>query len=267
MDDNNMCAIVESFAGHTVASESIAQARASLARYGFAKISFLVPDDIKDAVAREVRGLIDDVGTRRELRFRQTGDTPRRMRNARQDEIAARSRLIPEIYRSVALASMLAEIAGDSVLPCPYEPEQYVVTRLERAGDTHGWHWDDYSYAVVWIIECPPVDYGGFVQCVPGTTWNKEQPAIGRALLSGPTYSFGLAPGDIYLMRTRTTMHRVYPISGGVRTIINMAFASAADLDRQITHETMDDLWSDIAADGYPETSAEVSGAGARGRT
>lgn len=249
MGDNNMRAGLECLASHTIASESINQARANLACYGFAKISFLVPDGIKDAVACEVRGLIDEVGTRRELRFKETGDTPRRMRNARQDQIAARSRLIPEIYRSGTLAAMLADVAGDSVLPCPYEPEQYVVTRLERSGDTHGWHWDDYSFALVWVIECPPVDYGGFVQCVPGTTWNKGQPAIGRALVSGPTYSFGLAPGDIYLMLTRTTMHRVYPISGGVRTIMNMAFASSADLDRQITHETMDDLWSDIAAD------------------
>jgi hypothetical protein len=34
-----------------------------------------------------------------------------------------------------------------------------------------------------------------------------------------------------------------------VRTIINMAFASAADLERQITHETMDGLWSYMTAE------------------
>lgn len=249
--DVNIRARLESLAAHRVSSDAIAKARIELANFGFARISFIAPDDVIDALGRDVRDLIDEVGTRRELRFKSTGDTPRRMRNARRDQIAAASRLIPAIYGSAALKAMLTQIAGESVLTCPYEPEQYVVTRLEYSGDTHGWHWDDYSFALVWIIDCPPADYGGFVQCVPGTTWDKHDPGIGRALISGPTYSFELAPGDVYLMRASTTMHRVYPIASGVRTIINMAFASATDRERQITHETMDGLWSDVSTDNY----------------
>jgi predicted 2-oxoglutarate/Fe(II)-dependent dioxygenase YbiX len=57
-----------------------------------------------------------------------------------------------------------------------------------------------------------------------------------------------LAPGDLYLMRTDTTLHRVYPITGGRRVIVNMAYAAARDLARPITHETMDSLWSDDLA-------------------
>jgi hypothetical protein len=254
------CAGPEALAGHEVSSDVIARARMDLASFGFAKTSFIAPGGLKHAIAREVRDLIEEAGTRRELRFKATGDTPRRMRNVRRDQIAAASRLIPAVYGSAALRATLSQIAGEPVLPCPYEPEQYVVTRLEYSGDTHGWHWDDYTFALVWIIDCPSVDDGGFVQCVPGTTWDKRDPGIGRALVSGPTYSFGLAPGDLYLMRTRTTMHRVYPISGGVRTIINMAFASAADLERQISHETMDGLWSDINAGNYQEMAAEFHG-------
>ena len=45
-------------------------------------------------------------------------------------------------------------------------------------------------------------------------------------------------------MRTDTTMHRVYPITGGRRLIVNMAFAASRDLDRPMTHETMDNLWA-----------------------
>jgi hypothetical protein len=255
--DADVHAGLVSLGDHKVAPETIAQARIELASRGFVKTSFIVPDDIRDAVAGEVRGLVEGAGTRRELRFKATGDTPRRMRNVRQDQIAAASLLIPAIYGSAALEAALTRIAGEPVLPCPYQPEQYVVTRLEYSGDTHGWHWDDYSFALVWVIDCPPADYGGFVQCVPGTTWDKRNPGIGRALISGPMYSFELAPGDLYLMRTNTTMHRVYPITGGVRTIMNMAFASAADLERQMTHETMDDLWSDVAAGNYREMTAE----------
>ncbi|MBS2965969.1 hypothetical protein KGA66_23185 [Actinocrinis puniceicyclus] len=229
---------------HEVDPMLIAQARKGFAAYGFAKIPFVVPDRLKDAVAREVRAVLDEVGTRRDLRFKATGNTPRRMYNARRDEIAAVSELIPAVYDSPALTALLTEIVGEPVLPCPYEPEQYVATRLENPGDTHGWHWDDYAFALVWVIDSPPADNGGFVQCVPGTTWDKQNPSINRALLSGPTYSFELVPGDLYLMRTDTTLHRVYPVSSGIRTIINMGYASAADLEREISHETMDELWS-----------------------
>jgi len=46
-------------------------------------------------------------------------------------------------------------------------------------------------------------------------------------------------------MRTDTTLHRVFPIGQGAqRIIVNMAYASSDDLARQVTHETMDGLWS-----------------------
>jgi hypothetical protein len=64
----------------------------------------------------------------------------------------------------------------------PYEPEQFVITALDQDGDTHGWHWDDYSFALVWIIDCPPVAYGGFVQCVPHTEWDKNDPRLHKWL-------------------------------------------------------------------------------------
>jgi hypothetical protein len=240
---------LESLTSHDVDPAELAEARKHFATFGFTKASFIVSDRLKAVVAREVLGLVEGSGIRRDLRFEATGNTPRRMRNVRRAEIAESSILIPVIYRSVALNALLTEIVDEPVLPCPYEPEQYVVTRLERTGDTHGWHWDDYSFALVWVIECPPADFGGFVQCVPGTTWDKQAPAINRALLSGPTYSFELHPGDLYLMRTNTTLHRVYPITTGVRTIINMGFASAGDLDRRISHETMDDLWADFTSE------------------
>ena len=58
------------------------------------------------------------------------------------------------------------------------------------------------------------------------TSWNKNDPQLPRWFVSRPIYSMELAPGDLYLMRTDTTMHRVYPITGGRRLIINMAYAA-----------------------------------------
>lgn len=239
--------LLASLATHEVDPAQLAEARGRLAKYGFTKVSFIVPEDLKAAVADEVIGLAGEAGVRRDLRFAATGNTPRRMRNVRRYEVAEHGKVIPLVYESEVLRHRLAEVAGEPVLACPYEPEQYVITRLEQSGDTHGWHWDDYAFALVWIIECPAPEHGGFVQCVPGTKWNKENPQIHQALLAGPTYSASFVPGDLYLMRTDTTMHRVYPISGGVRTIINMGYAATADLERQISHETMDALWADNA--------------------
>ncbi|WP_214106912.1 HalD/BesD family halogenase [Acrocarpospora catenulata] len=230
-------------------AEELAAARRRFASCGFSSASFLVPPSVKEAVAEDVLAIIGKSGIRRDLRFKETGNTPRRMRNVTQAEITAHSALIPGVYQSETLVGLLAELVGEPVLACPYEPEQYVITRLERSGDTHGWHWDDYSFALVWVIECPPAEDGGFVQCVPGTTWDKANPSINRALLSNPTHSFEVLPGDLYVMRTNTTLHRVYPLSSGVRTIINMGYAAKTDLETVVSHETMDALWADSAAE------------------
>ena len=203
-----------------------------------------MPESVKTAVGDEVNRLLEVGGIRRELSFQETDHTPRRMRNVRRAEIAALGSVIPRIYRSERILQAMAAVAGEAVHPCPYEPEQYVITCLEKDGDTHGWHWDDYSFALVWVIETPPVHFGGFVQCVPGTTWDKKNPRINGTLVNHPIYSVELAPGDLYLMRTDTTLHRVYPVTGGTRKIINMGYASTRNLTMEMSHETMDGLWA-----------------------
>jgi hypothetical protein len=148
-----------------------------------------------------------------------------------------------------SLTGALSAVAGDDVLPCPYEPEQYVITRLECCGDTHGWHWDDYAFALVWIVECPPAADGGIVQGVPGTRWNKDRPRIQQILENNPVHSWEVRPGEAYLMRTDTTLHRVHPITNGRRTIVNMAYACRDDLAKRPSHETMDTLWASAPTD------------------
>ncbi|ABP53166.1 HalD/BesD family halogenase [Salinispora tropica] len=227
-----------------MAPDDIKAAHREFSYLGHAKVSFVAPDSVKKAVADEVNVLIDQAGTRRDLRFAETDYTPRRMRNVTRAEIASLGTVISSIYTAEPILRMLSEVAGEPVHPCPYEPEQFVITCLEKDGDTHGWHWDDFAFALVWVIECPPVEHGGFVQCVPGTIWNKQRPGINRALVRRPIYSMELFPGDLYLMRTNTTLHRVTPVRQGRRKITNMGYASTADLTRNLTHETMDQLWA-----------------------
>lgn len=229
-----------------IAPGDIAKARRDYSYLGAAKVPFLVPETVKQAVADEVLALADR-GVRRELRFKETDNSLRKMSNVRRDEVFERATAIPQIYQSASLRALLGEVVGETVHVCPYEPEQCLITRLEHDGDTHGWHWDDFRFALVWVVECPPAEDGGFVQCVPGTTWDKENPSVNRALVSGSLYSLELHPGDLYVMRTDTTMHRVYPVRRGRRTILNMGYASTHDLEKNMSHETMDNLWAPVA--------------------
>jgi hypothetical protein len=223
----------------------LVNARKDFLHFGFVKIPFMVPQSVKGKLGEEVEQLVAEHGIRRDYVFKETGNTPRNMCNVRRKEIFGHGRVVPELYGSTALRAALSEVAGEEVLECPYEPEQCVVTELGATGDTHGWHWDDYSFALVWVITCPPIEQGGFVQCVPRTVWNKSDPQLNRQFVNNPTYSLELFPGDLYFMRTDTTLHRVYPIESGRRLIVNMGYAARRDLAKAITHETMDNLWAD----------------------
>lgn len=195
-------------------------------------------------MAAEALRLIEGVGVRRDLVLAETDFTPRRMRNITRQKIDEQGRVIPQIYRSDVLLKLLGRLVSEPVYRCPYEPEQFVITQLEQAGDTHGWHWDDYSFALVWVAECPPAADGGFVEYVPDTTWDKQRPSVDAILRERAVHRLEVGAGEVYLMRTRTTMHRVHPLQRGRRTIVNMAFAAAGELCAPVSHETMDALWS-----------------------
>jgi hypothetical protein len=212
-------------------------------RYGYVKIRSLVPDDVKSAVDQDVYRLLERA-KRVDLRMKATSDSPRRMSTVGQQHIAAGSSLIPEIYRSAAMMDFLSEVAREPVLPCPYEPEQYVLTKQERAGDTHGWHWGDFSFTLIWIIEAPPIDFGGMLQCVPHTNWDKSNPSVHEYLVKYPIRTYYNTTGDIYFLRTDTTLHRTVPLTrDATRIILNTCWASEADARRAGSHETMDALF------------------------
>src|SRR3546814_4571113 len=60
----------------------------------------------------------------------------------------------------------------------------------ERKGDTHGLHWGDYSFALIWILQAPPIEVGGLLQCVPHTSWNKEKPRVNEYLCRYPVDTY-----------------------------------------------------------------------------
>jgi hypothetical protein len=155
--------------------------------------------------------------------------------------IAEGGELIGTLYRSEPLINALGRIAGEALLPCPSKDEEFLVTRQEKKGDTHGWHWGDYSFALIWIIETPPLGYGGMLQCVPHTTWDKSNPRIHEYLCANPIMTYGFQTGDIYFLRTDTTLHRTVPLTVDARRIIlNLTWAAQKDIDGKLVG---DDRW------------------------
>jgi L-lysine 4-chlorinase len=206
--------------------------RNRFARDGFIKVRNIVPDEIRAQVTGEVLRLLRDHAERRDLHLETTGNTPRFMSLVKSETIAANSKLITALYRSEPLLAELASLAGERLYACPSKDEEFLITQQERKGDTHGWHWGDFTFALIWIIESPPLAHGGMLQCVPHTSWDKSNPRIHEYLCENPISTYSFVTGDIYLLRTDTTLHRTVPLTGDSnRIILNMTWASAKDLD------------------------------------
>ena len=118
-----------------------------------------------------------------------------------------------KIYHDPELLSILTKIAGEDVHLCPYDFEKMVITSLQHNGDSHGWHWDDYSFAMIWVLRAPEKEQGGVVQCVPNTRWDRKNPSIISQFLTQPIRTYYFPEGSVYLMRSNTTLHRVYPLT------------------------------------------------------
>ncbi|HEX6702558.1 MAG TPA: hypothetical protein VF101_17655 [Gaiellaceae bacterium] len=214
-------------------------------REGYVKIPNLVSDDVKGLVADEVYRLLDLHAKRIDLRLKETGHSPRKMSTVAQEAIARDSTLIPEIYHSRPLMEFLSGLAHEPVIPCPWDEEKFVIIRQEKAGDTHGWHWGDFSFTVIWIIEAPSTDLGGMLQCVPHTDWNKENPRVHDYLVEHPIRTYPHATGDIYFLRSDTTLHRTVPLrEEATRIILNTCWGSESDARKEKSHETMEAMFS-----------------------
>jgi hypothetical protein len=208
---------------------------------GFVKVPDIVPSGLRDAVKQEALRLLELSSERRDLKLATTDYTPRKMSVVRSEIIAAQSELINEIYRSEPVLKFLRTIAREQLFSCPSRDEEFLITRHEKKGDTHGWHWGDFSFALIWILETPAIDCGGMLQCIPHTDWDKSNPRIHEYLCENQITTYGFVSGDIYFLRTDTTLHRTVPLNRDTtRIILNMTWASNKDLSRNLT---ADDRW------------------------
>lgn len=214
-------------------------------REGYVKIPNVVPDDLKLEVTDEVHRLLDQHARRIDIELKETSNSPRKMSTVSQQAIAGDGELIPRVYESEAMMGFLSRLAHQPVVPCPWDDEKYVIIRQEQAGDTHGWHWGDFSFTVIWIIEAPGSEYGGMLQCVPHTDWDKSDPRVHDYLITHPIKTYPHVTGDIYFLRSDTTLHRTVPLNADrTRIILNTCWGSEADTLKQQSHETMEAMFS-----------------------
>ncbi|MBX7146321.1 MAG: hypothetical protein K1X44_03320 [Alphaproteobacteria bacterium] len=215
-------------------------------KYGVVSIRSFIPQNIYDQIAQECMDSLKNYSIRRDLTENETGDSPRHMFNVRRNDILKNSPTIDTIYQNHLFLNLLSKIAGEQVIPCPYLPEQFLITHLSKPGDTQGWHVDDYAIAVIWVVKAPQDPAaGGFLQIIQDCV--KSKPVdIFKTIIENPIESYPCIPQDVYLLKTDTNLHQVYPIrkSGEERIILNMTFATESDLKKShIDHSSIELLW------------------------
>ncbi|URM88719.1 ArpA protein [Streptomyces sp. MRC013] len=250
MDVNKIDETIGEFLAENYSPERVEQLADRFSRKGVVKFDAdarIVPEQIVAAVQAEADRLIEAHKERRSLVLGTTGNSPRKMSVVRSEEIE-KSELIRTIATSRPLLDFLGRIAREPVVPQVSGDERYLITHQEFKADTHGWHWDDYSFGLIWALRMPPVSCGGMVQTVPHTHWDKANPRINEILCERQIDTHGLRTGDLYLQRTDTTMHRTVPLTedGAARTILNMTWAGERDLGKPLVGD--DRWWEDPAA-------------------
>lgn len=209
----------------------------------YVELPFFGPPELRERLDREIVGLLDRHGVKRRINVARTGGTPRFMEVAGRDVIAEHSPLITATYRSAPLRTFLAEVTKETaIVPVPFVPEEMVMSRLTEPGETHGWHWDDYSYALVWIVEAPEPEAGGSLEYIRGTAWDKENSRIEEHLASGAVERRHPTAGSAYLLKADTAMHRVAPLTrdGARRTILCFSYATPEEIGKAVDHTEVD---------------------------
>lgn len=213
------------------------------------QMDHLLPASLRDEMFTEALLLRENHAVRRDLELEVTGGTPRNYECVGRDAIKAAGQIIPDFFQSPAIRSYLTEICGEKVHCVPYQPEEYIINSQNRPADTHGWHFDDYAFALIWIVEEPGPLNGGRIEYIPHTKWDKETPKhqLEELLSRRAVNSIYIPEGSCYLMRAQTTLHRVTPIlNNATRTVIVFSYASTSDLtDKSITHDTVEQIYTE----------------------
>jgi S-adenosylmethionine decarboxylase proenzyme len=191
---------------------------------GIVDVTGLVSDDTFAAVRSETMRLLEPL---------------RGVALVRGAGVSEHSRLVRDLYTSRELLAPLEAIAGERLFPCSDRDDALLVTQHCGRGDALDWHWGSGSYALVWIVEAPPLDCGGLLQCVPNTPCAPQKPDVLCHLVGNPIHTYYFRTGQLYLLRTDATLQRTIPLTKDVaRITLSMTWVSKAALDRALDGDT-----------------------------
>jgi hypothetical protein len=218
--------------------------RQSYLEHDFAEIENFMPDELHQRALAELENLFATQARRRDLIIEQSGNTPRKYSNLDREALEAGSSVVPAVFRAPGLHEYLESIVDEKIHPVPYKPEEFIAARLHKAGDVHGWHWDDYTFALVWIFKIPDTDNGGSLEYVKRVRWNREDPQVDQLVERGPVLTRHPKVGSAYLLKADTALHRVSTLRyDAERMIVCFSFATSEDLTREVSHESMEALY------------------------
>lgn len=182
-------------------------------RCGYVPLPGLLPASTVADLREEIAAVLP-LSKRRDFVMECMDNTPRNMTTVGGLAIAERSPTIVDLYNDARLVSGISGVVGRSLEAAGDPVERHVLNMLHEAGDTHGFHTDDYPVALVLFIESPDCPDGcGKLEFCPVENVHEAQ-----------TRSH--AVGDAYVLRSDRLRHRVQPIHSGCRrTVLNFAYA------------------------------------------
>ncbi|KVG73043.1 hypothetical protein [Burkholderia ubonensis] len=215
-----------------------------LRSHGVVQLPGFLPTALGQAMTGEANELLRLYGRRVNVNVKSTGNTPRKYVSVSRNDVFAHAPLISQFYSVPELTQFLTALTGSDVITAPYEPEQIVVNQMNEVGDTHGWHWDDYSYSLVLMLEAPTRKSGGQVEFVDGTSWDKKSAKVQHYLDTMTVQSLDLVAGSAYLLLGKRVMHRVSPLEvEDMRKIICFTFAKEEERLVAMDHGSMEAIY------------------------
>ena len=216
----------------------------TLRQHGVVQLQGFLPPTLKTHLQQEADKLFDAHGKRMNLLVKSTDNTPRKYISVSRNDVFEHAPSIGELYFDPTLIKFLAELTKTDVIESPYEPEQIVVNKMDEAGDTHGWHWDDYSYSLVLVLATPDQQSGAQVEYIDGTSWDKQAAKVQHYLNTLPVQSLDLTAGSAYLLLGKRVMHRVSPmLKEDTRKIICFTYATEQERHMAVDHSSMTDIY------------------------
>lgn len=129
-------------------------------------------------------------------------NTERHLRTISGEIIHRIGKHIPRIFSSETLRKFVGEIVGHDVQRYGDERENCVIIELEKLGDTHGGHVDEFGPVMTFILNQVPPNNGGELELL-----HKNSSIV--ELEKGNGRVIPLCEKDAYIMDSANSAHRI----------------------------------------------------------